>query len=559
MNTGVSSDARRLDSAENEQTGYGGGDDVHPVRQAGIGAPQEPSAALRNKLDELSNQLNSMVSRQAPVENRFRAPMAAPPTQPAETPLMQELIERIEQNERASSHTMDALNRRLSELAGRLAENQHAAALAPVPQPAENANFEHAIKSVMDHVEKAEQRNRDVIKFLQDRMAEMGARAVSSPTGPVKKSADAILVLENRLSELAKKLDQQDQEAATHPRIATIERKLTELANRVQPGNGSLDSADNIAAKVAAGETAATVQVADALTRADLAAVEQRVESLARQIQTQSTALPNEESEDAAARNRNDLAQLTEQVRQIKASAASNRDLQSMRASLENLTKQVSRQETEQPFDILHQRITELVHDLQNSLPSPEERSKAGDLEAKVLQLDARISAARAQPDNTMAVKVLETHVKQIGDRLSEQERRRVASIAQIETSIAQLTSKLHTSRNEAATTAELAAIRMVDRLRVEVDAKTNQLAQEEISALHQGLQAVQTRTQSSDQRTYETLVAVHHTLDSVIERMNRIEAARTSVSVETRTPRNTRPASEPVQTTPTGLAPAPA
>lgn len=591
MNAGVFWSVQQGDSGEDRNGAAGGGQFVHPARTSASGGESFDDVALHTKLDELSNQLNAMVSAQsdmaehtaprmeqpaptaeqpAPRAERAPYPPASQPTsapQPEQAmsssePSTKSLIERIEQNERASSMTMDALNAKLSELGSRLQSLQEEK-VAPEPAGDPKPQIDSAINKVLTQVEEAEKRNRDLMKTLQDRMAELGARAAATPEAPVNQSAPAIQALERRLAELHEKLDQKEQHQAEDPRLQSLESKLEELAQGLEALPSSVPQTEDVpaAAQYLADRIAAGEQPFNAATRDDLGRVERRMDELAKQMST-ALARPNPAEADAA-RLRQDLANVSEQVRQIKASAASNRDVQSMRSSLENLTKVVSQKEDSYPLDALHQRINELAHTLQTSLPSAADQNKASDLEAKILQLDARLAAAQAQPDNTMAVKALEAQVKQVADRLGEQERRFAAlgqieasiaqlasqvqatsqninhsaqKTAQLESSIAQLTSRLQVTRNEASSSAESAAQRMAEQLRLEVEAKTAQQAATqapvaELAALQQGLQAVQTQAQSADRKTQDTLVAVHDTLDSVIERMNQIEAAKAAVA----------------------------
>ncbi|MEM7425467.1 MAG: peptidoglycan-binding protein [Pseudomonadota bacterium] len=578
MNAGVFWGVQQPE-AQNDGSAAAGGGFVHPARMSSDGGFGDlDDAALHTKLDELSDQLTAMVnhqssegySQQEPAPVPSAAPASTPSPAPAPVPVAvaaepaapttRSLIERIEQSEKTSSESLSAVNQKLSELGNRLQTLQDTATSVHAQPNNEKPEFESAIRNVMDQVQQAEKRNRDLMKALQDRMAELGARAAAAPDAQVSQSAPAIQDIERRLADLHDKLERREQHSDDSTRLSTIESKLAELSQGVEAlpaastGDvaGGMEAATYFAERIAAGE-----KPVDVATRDELANMESRIEELSRQFAA--TPAPGADTD----RLRSDVTALTEQVRQIKASAASNRDVQSMRSSLESLTKVVSQKDGSEPLDALHQRINELAHLLQTSIPSQAERSKVGELEAKILQLDARLAAAQAQPDNTMAVKALEAQLKQVSDRLGEQEKR-FAALSQIENSIAQLTSQLEitrtdvgrtsqqaaeleasitqltsrmqTTRNEVTSSAESAAQRMADQIRMEVDVKSAQQvaaqpASGEVAALQQGLQAVQAQAQSTDKRTQDTLVAVHDTLDSVIERMNQIEAAKAAVA----------------------------
>ena len=153
MNAGVFWSVQQGDSGEDGNGAGGGGTFVHPARMTAGGGESFDDVALHTKLDELSNQLNAMVGGQsdvieqpaARVEPAPSPPAAqpAPPRQPEPAPASidadpstKSLIERIEQNERASSMTMDALNAKLSELGNKLQSLQDE---KPAPPPAARA------------------------------------------------------------------------------------------------------------------------------------------------------------------------------------------------------------------------------------------------------------------------------------------------------------------------------------------------------------------------------------------------------------------------------------
>ena len=334
---------------------------------------------------------------------------------------------------------------------------------------------------------------------------------------------------------IATKLDKQENAARKDSRIESLEKKISELAESL-PDPAAIASISAASGTVDAGEFFAPAESQSA-SNAQVDAMGKRLEELAEEVRRTAGQNP---SPDDVSRLWKDQSSLAEQVRQLKASAASNRDLQSMRSSLEQLTRQVNVHEDTSRFDQVNQRINELAKRLETTLPNTAELAKTNELEAKILQLDARLSAAQAQPENSVAVKALEAQVKQIADRLGEHERR-LDTVSELEASIAQLTSRLQTTRNEVASSAEMAATRMAEQLRVEVEHKVNesspQDASAELHALQQGLNAIQNNTQTSDRRTHETLIAVHDTLDSVIERMNQIEAAKAAIAADSGMP----------------------
>ncbi|MEM8686908.1 MAG: peptidoglycan-binding protein [Pseudomonadota bacterium] len=487
------------------------------------------SSALHQKLNELSNQLSQMVAPDASQPRDLpQAPQQDPATPSNAEQTMRSLMDRIENNELSSSNSLSQLNRQLSNLADKLDRETP----APSPTPSSSATFDVAIKNVMSHVEESEARTRSTLKSLQDRIAEIGARAASSDSKGVQDTAGPIEDLERRLAGIAAKLDKQETAAKKDSRIESLEKKISELAESL-PDPGMLHAHAQGDGTVDAG----TFFGAGDPTKTILDSLEQRMDALANEVRSSAG---NSLSKDDVSRLWTDQSTLAEQIRQLKASTASNRDLQSMRSSLEQLTKQVNVNDDASRYDQVNQRINELAHKLENTLPNTAELAKTGELEAKILQLDARLSAAQSQPDNGPAIRALEAQVRQVADRLSDHERK-LDTISELEASIAQLTSRLQTTRNEVTQSAEMAATRMAEQLRVEVDSKVNEStapdASAELRALQQGLNAIQNSSQSADRRTHETLVAVHDTLDSVIERMNQIEAARAAVAADSGMP----------------------
>ena len=519
------------------------------------------SSALHQKLNELSSQLSAMVSSEA--GQGHDVPHAEPKRYASPNPeqTMRSLIDRIENNELSSSDSMSQLNRQLATLADKLDQESPAPELAPRPDQGSAATFDSAIKNVMAHVEQSEARTRSTMKALQDRIAEIGARAASSSNKVVKETAGPIEDLERRLAGIAAKLDKQENAARKDSRIESLEKKISDLAESLPEPGASQAPAAGSGVVDAGAFFAADQQAADRVsgaTQAALDTLEKRLEDLTGEVRR---TIGQNPSQDDVTRLWTDQSTLAEQVRQLKASAASSRDLQSMRASLEQLTKQVNVHEDTSRFDQVNQRINELAQRLEHTLPNTAELAKTNELEAKILQLDARLSAAQAQPENSVAVKALEAQVRQIADRLGEQERR-LETVSELEASIAQLTSRLQITRNEVAASAEQAATRMAEQLRVEVEHKVTENtvpdASAELQALQQGLSAIQNNSQSADRRTHETLVAVHDTLDSVIERMNQIEAAKAAIAADAgMPPAAISPAAKVDPLTPAPAAPA--
>lgn len=513
------------------QTDYGHADAYDYAAGRSDRGVMAESSALHQKLNELSSQLSAMVSEDA--ERARSLPRSEPRRYSSPDPesSMRSLIDRIENNEISSGDSMSSLNRQLATLAEKLERDNVAPHLGRGPDQGHPATFDSAIKNVMAHVEQSEARTRSTLKALQDRIAEIGARAASSSSKGVQDTAAPIEDLERRLASITDKLDRQENTSRKDSRIESLEKKISELAESLpEPGAGQ--PAASAPGVVDAGTFFAADQGPVAST-AQMDALEQRLEALANEVR--GTMGQNLSQEDVS-RLWKDQSSLAEQVRQLKASAASNRDLQSMRASLEQLTRQVNVNDDSARFDQVNQRIKELAQRLENTLPNTAELAKTSELEAKILQLDARMSAAQAQPENSVAIKALEAQVRQIADRIGEHERR-LDTISELEASIAQLTSRLQTTRNEVAASAEQAASRMAEQLRAEVEHKVSKSkptdATAELQALQQGLNAIQSNTQTSDRRTHETLIAVHDTLDSVIERMNQIEAAKAAIAAD--------------------------
>ncbi|NNF80204.1 MAG: hypothetical protein HKN05_19460 [Rhizobiales bacterium] len=515
----------------------------HPEASPGRGSAVE-SSALHQKLNELSSQLSAMVSEDA--THRRRMPQSEPRRYSESNPeqSMHSLLDRIENNEISSTHSMSDLNRQLANLAEKLDREEPSIEPERSPHRDVAPTFDSAIKNVMAHVEQSEARTRSTMKALQDRIAEIGARAASSSNKGVQDTAAPIEDLERRLAGIAAKLDKQEKASRKDSRIESLEKKISELAESLPEAGafqamapaapGTVDAGSFFAAD---GAQSSSGDHMSGAIQAAMDAMEKRLEDLAAEVRG---TVGNNLSQEDVSRLWTDQSALAEQVRQLKASAASNRDLQSMRSSFEQLTKQVKVHEDPSRFDQINQRINELAQRLESNLPNTAEFARTNELEAKILQLDARLSAAQAHPENSVAVKALEAQVKQIADRLGEHERR-IETISELEASITQLTSRLQTTRNEVAASAEQAAARMADQLRVEVEHKVSEKAvpdaSAELQALQQGLNAIQNNSQSSDRRTHETLIAVHDTLDSVIERMNQIEAAKAAIAADTGMP----------------------
>jgi localization factor PodJL len=458
-----------------------------------------------DRLNELADQLSKMAEQsQATAVNRF----VEYQDEPAVNKTLEAMIKRIETGEKRTKKSFDSVNRRL------VAIDEKLAAPAKEEKSAEFSALETAMRNIVEHIETSEKRSRDTLSEMQERMSDIARKAESAQDDEVNKSAPAIAALEARVADLSAQLDQAHNATQTDT-MSYIDERLTGLGEQIDAMRHSSDAMTK----------RAELSAVDAAKR-ESREVEQRVTSLigeARNLMMKS--VPVAENLTSI---KGEIESLNQRFDDIKAESASDRDVQSLRLAVEQLTTSVSAGQDMGPINAMEQRLAELTRRLDEKPAEEHLAPQFNELEQRIAGLDQKLDQAMSQGNDAEAFSALETQIASVGDRLAATEES-LGHLSTIEQSIAQLYTSIEENREWTQQVADGAANRMAEELRqkdLPAIIPADGAPSAELKALQDGLAAVKQSAAVSDQHNQETLEAVHETLEQIITKLSVLETA---------------------------------
>ncbi len=465
--------------------------------------------AVTRKLDELFEPIASL---QVPAQ---AAPAPAPaPSRPdpleggASIHAMQHLLDRIESGEQRTHASLDLLGDRVERLGSRVEE----IAERPVDIKARDipgfSALEGAVRNIVDHIAKSETQSRDTISSLQGRLSELNGK-IENPAKPAGVSSEVIAGLERRMAELAAQVEGVAGSVGDDKLKQVFEARIRELAERIDTVRHSAEAMGQ-KAEATASEAA----------RKQAEAIEQRLAALVAEAEEKLSGSGDGDSR--LAEIHAEIGKLNNRFEQIRQEAASENEVQALRSALEKLSSRVEETPGLEPIAQIEQRIAELSEQLEAvSYPAAELQPQIGQLEQRIQALDSQIatSAGVAQPDPVLA-----EQIAQIEHRLAATEQQ-LGSLGTIENSIQQLFASLEQSRAE---TREL-----ISGMGTGAPEAGDEGSPSELKALQDGLAAVRANAEAADQRTQETLEAVHETLAQIIDKLGELDRGGNASGME--------------------------
>ncbi|MDE2445181.1 MAG: SEL1-like repeat protein [Alphaproteobacteria bacterium] len=465
-----------------------------------------PIERAATRLEDIAEQLSRLAQRETDTSPRYVSP------QPEENGAFAKILSRVESNERQTVEAFSAVNERLALLGRQFTKFQ-----APVVQtkPEEAPGFqalEKAVRNIVEHLEVSEKRTRDNLKSLQDRIGDMTARANSTTNEQVLRQAPAFSQLENRLAELAHRVEQsQKQPISSLPEL--LRQELDGLASRIDTVR---ESSEALAQKA---QTQA-VQTA----QAELHTIEDRILGLLREAQTSFVA--NSTSPSEIQRFRNEIEKLNARIDESSKGVASDRDVTALRVAVEQLSTRVAQGNDDRPLAEMDRRILDITRKLEQTQAQTRDMPQLGELERRMAELDHRLDQALSTQNAAAQSDELVQHLAVVNDRLSKTEHQ-LSHLETIERAIAQLYDSVEQSRGWTKEVAEEAASRMGQHILSQQNQAPASLAgTPEIMALEDGLKAVREASQNADSRNQETLEAVHETLEQIVAKLTELETA---------------------------------
>ncbi len=471
-------------------------------------APSRPSPAASEdttlRLEDIAQQLARLAQRDRETAAINYDPPAAAQ---ADSDMLNRILGRMDSNERQTVEAFTAVNERLSILGRQIAQAARQKAFdRPEDVPGYPA-LETALRNVVDHMESSEKRTRDTLKTLQDRMAEMAQRATTAASPAVIQSAPAFVGLENRLSELAERVNRSENKVQdTLPEL--VRGELSHLAERIESVR---ETSETLAQRAqTTGVQAAQQELRD---------IETRILTLLNEAQ--STLAGSAGNGVALERLRAEIGTLNQRIDEVRQASASERDMQALRVAVEQLSTRVAQGPDLRPMADMDRRLAEVTQRLEQTQSRP--NPQLSDLERRMTELDQRLGDAMRQRDDGQAMSALQQQIAAVDERVGRTEQQ-FSHLETIERAIGQLYESLEQNRKTIQDVAEDAASRMADRI---LKGRPHSAGPSpELAAMEEGLRAVRASAQSADQRNQETLAAVHDTLEQIVTKLSELETA---------------------------------
>jgi localization factor PodJL len=475
--------------------------------------PSESFDRAAARLEDIAQQLSRIARQESDAATAYSYGQGTPRQ---DTESVSRLVSRVENNERQSVEAFSAVNERLSVLSRQFAQATKAGSSVKVEEAPGFQALERAVRNIVEHMEASEKRNRDHFRSLQDRMADLASTASASNDESLLRQAPAIAQLEGRLGDLARRVEATD---------SSIGQQLQEIVRReVQGLSGRIDQVRETAEQMAASAHSQAVQS----NQQEMRAIEQRVLGLLQE--TQNTFSSNLAPQVDLSHIEQRIAELHSRTEQSRQGVASDHDVRALRQAVEQLSTRVSQTSDTRPIVEMDRRIVELaqrLHDTQQSIP------QYNDLDQRFADLETRFGQALQASSDPAVIHGLQQQIAQVNDRVARAESQ-VSNFESIERAITQLYEGLEQTRNTSRQVAEEAASRVAEQFANQFSGQfSGQPSQPfslagapEIAALEQGLRAVRDNLEHTDQRNQETLVAVHDTLEQIVNKLGELETA---------------------------------
>jgi localization factor PodJL len=472
---------------------------------AGAERPRRDEGALR--LEDIAQQLSELARRErkAAAIQPFEPPQARLNDQAA----IERILDRIDHNERQTVEAFTAVNERLSVLGRQIAMAARPLAFdKPEDVPGFSA-LEAAIRNVVEHIEVSEKRTREGLKSMQDRLAEMAERS-TRPSNPddLLRAAPLFADLEGRVRDMASRI-QRSESLLQSGLPDGVRKEISQLAERIEHVREASER-----------QTREAGSRANEAARSELRDIEDRV--LAALKEAQGLIGSQQSAASEVLRLKSEMGGLSRRVDDIRAGAASERDVHALRVAVEQLSTRVAQGPDMRPLAEMDRRLGELTRKLEQSTVTGRTLPQFGELEQRIAELDHRLAEAMRLQGDQQAITSLEQHIAEVNDRVGRAEQQ-LGNLETMERAIHQLYESLESNRSQIGQTAEEAANRAVERF---MAAQGGAGGSAEIRAMEEGLRAVRESAAHAEQRNQETLEAVHETLEQIVNKLAELETA---------------------------------
>ena len=455
-----------------------------------------PIERAASRLEDIAEQLSRISSRESDTAHR-------PAREPEDTLAFAKVLSRVESNEKQTVEAFSAVNERLATISRQITRS------AP-PKAEESPGFqamEKAVRNIVEHLEVADKRTRENMKSLQDRMGDMTNRIASSNSETLLRQAPAFNQLEQRLADLAKRVEQPQQTNHSEQ----LRQEINSLAGRI-------DNVRETSETLATRAQTQAVQTA----QAELRGIEDRIVGLINEAKQSISA--NQVGPAELQRFRHEIDKINARVENNDAQPRNNEDVTALKVAVEQLSTRVAQGQDQRPIADLDRKILEIAKKLEQAEAATKTLPQATDLEKRFAELDQRLSQSLANPsqNNDAIVQKL----GEVDERLARTEHQ-LSHLQTIERAISQLYDSMETMRTQTHDIAQEAALKAVEQTAEKPMAQPVSLVSSpEIIALETGLKAVREASHAADTRNQETLEAVHETLEQIVSKLTELESA---------------------------------
>ena len=455
-----------------------------------------PIERAASRLEDIAEQLARISSRESDTAHR-------PSRDPDEQFAFAKVLSRVESNEKQTVEAFSAVNERLATISRQITRSQ------PTKME-ESPGFqamEKAVRNIVEHLEVADKRTRDNMKSLQDRMGDMAQRVSTSTSEQLLRQAPAFNQLEQRLSDLAKRVDQPPQ----HQPSDQLRHEINALAGRI-------DNVRETSETLATRAQTQAVQTA----QAELRAIEDRIIGLINEAKQ--TISVNKVGPAELQRFRQEIDKINARVDSTAAAPNNSHDVNALKVAVEQLSTRVAQGQDQRPFADLDAKIFAIAKKLEQAEAASKSLPQANDLDRRFAELDQKLMQSLANPsqnNDAIAQKLME-----VDERLGRTEHQ-LGHLQTIERAISQLYDSMEGLRGQTHDIAHAAATKAVEQIDPNALARPQPYAaSDEIMALETGLKAVRAASEASDHRNQETLEAVHETLEQIVSKLTELETA---------------------------------
>ncbi len=465
-------------------------------------APKAHSLISSHPIERAASRLEDIAEQLAIISARESGTAHRQPREPEDSLAAAKILARVESNEKQTVEAFSAVNERLATISRQITRAQP----TKVEESPGYQAMEKAVRNIVEHLEVSDKRTRENMKSLQERMGDMTSKVTNSTSEQLLRQAPAFNQLEQRLAELAKRVEQPQQ--ANHS--DQLREEINSLAGRI----------DNVRETSETLATRAQTQAVQT-SQAELRAIEGRIVGLINEAKQSINAAQVGPQE--LQRFRQEIDKINARFEQAASSPAPTEDVTALKVAVEQLSTRVAQGHDQRPIADLDRKIFEIAKKLEQAEAAARALPQANDLEKRFAELDQRLTQSLANPGQHSGA--VEQKLVEVDERLARTEHQ-LGHLQTIERAISQLYDSMETMRNQTHDIANAAATRLISENAMQPAPQPVSLAgSNEITALETGLKAVREAAAAADTRNQETLEAVHETLEQIVSKLSELES----------------------------------